>query len=511
MFQTLRIRMTRQSGPAPGVMSSKTADVPNRKQQAMHQEAPRSSSKTVLCSMDGSHELPSPPPPPPPAPAAEILIAGGGIVGLVLALAIEKYVHITPEIYEQAEGFEPDVGAGMGLYANGLRVLRDLDPQLLQEIQACGYPYLYRHFERHDGTSVVVADESVLGSTTSRSDDDDTSSADATSDSSSETTKKGGLQTMGIRRWKLQQALHEAVKKAGIPIHFGKKVQAVETPANGMTEVIFTDGSKRQTKLLLGADGGRSAVRSAMLLKETFSTKPYDDDNKMPTLDYTGVTCIMGVAENTNGRRGISFPISDTTKCHGAFYPTGESEQCFQFHIPVPAKKKCDKNDDAACQDSCWGNLSQQVSRDECGKLAEILQADGWDEDKFLTPLRGVTKAVRVGFCTLTPELKKWSFPNSQGQSRTILVGDAAHPPVPYIGQGSQQGMEDAATLALLLQEFCLDFQGKLDLTNIDHAVKIYESIRIPRVKEILGNAHFWGNMQQKRAQNPAYNVIKEE
>jgi salicylate hydroxylase len=111
----------------------------------------------------------------------------------------------------------------------------------------------------------------------------------------------------------------------------------------------------------------------------------------------------------------------------------------------------------------------------------------------------------------LTPALKEWSFPNAKGQPRTILVGDAAHPPVPYIGQGAQQGMEDAGTLAVLLKTFCLDDQGQFDLSNLQHAVMAYERIRIPRVTKILANGHAVGNCQAKRAQNPAYNIVREE
>jgi hypothetical protein len=43
--------------------------------------------------------------------------------------------------------------------------------------------------------------------------------------------------------------------------------------------------------------------------------------------------------------------------------------------------------------------------------------------------------------------------------------------------------MEDAGTLALLLKRLCINEQGDLDLTHFGRAVKIYEAIRIPRVK----------------------------
>lgn len=66
----------------------------------------------------------------------------------------------------------------------------------------------------------------------------------------------------------------------------------------------------------------------------------------------------------------------------------------------------------------CWGNLSQELGRSECEKLAKRLQNDGWD-DKFIEPLLNVTHSVKVGFCLLEPRLKKWTY------NRIILVGDA--------------------------------------------------------------------------------------
>ena len=79
----------------------------------------------------------------------EVVIAGGGIGGLILALCLDaQYNHspststattITPEtsenklleihVYESASEFSPGAGGAIGLYANGLRVLRDLSNQ----------------------------------------------------------------------------------------------------------------------------------------------------------------------------------------------------------------------------------------------------------------------------------------------------------------------------------------------------------------------------------------------
>ena len=78
----------------------------------------------------------------------DVAIIGAGIVGLTMALALEKYCpNLKIEIYEQAPSFKDGVGAGIGMYPNGLRVLQDISKSLVQKIQHYGYPYLYRRWE----------------------------------------------------------------------------------------------------------------------------------------------------------------------------------------------------------------------------------------------------------------------------------------------------------------------------------------------------------------------------
>lgn len=306
----------------------------------------------------------------------EIAIAGGGLVGLVLALALKK-LGLTPVIFERIPAFHDEVGAGMGLYANGLRVIRDISPSLLEEIRQAGYPYLYRRWERHDGTQVAMAQEDVLCG------------------------KEDEIQSLGIRRWKLQKILYDAVIEAGIQVHFGKGLQDVTQNNKGLVRLEFEDGTTHTSQILFAADGVRSTVRRLV--------------NKDSKLEYTGVTCVMGMAEHNPCDRGICFPSSLTTKCHGCFFPTSQEEQCFQMHFSVP-EEDADKGN--------WGQLSQQVGVQECLKLSEQMQNDGWAE-RYILPLHQVTHAVRIGFCTLQPPLHKWVY----GQGRIVLLGDAAHPP----------------------------------------------------------------------------------
>jgi salicylate hydroxylase len=82
---------------------------------------------------------------------------------------------------------------------------------------------------------------------------------------------------------------------------------------------------------------------------------------------------------------------------------------------------------------------------------------------------------------------------------RIVLVGDAAHPPVPYVGQGAQMGVEDAGTLALLLKHLCVDEVGNLEFNYFADAMKIYERLRIPRTSAVLDCSKRLGALQDSR------------
>jgi hypothetical protein len=128
-----------------------------------------------------------------------LAIVGGGIGGLVLALCLDRVFNHPPEpessetkgnddssdavavdagrgkptrlsieVYESTSAYTANSGGAIGLYSNGLRVLRDLSrthPQLvnlLDDVRFAGCDYLYRRWMRHDGLEVAVAREDEL-------------------------------------------------------------------------------------------------------------------------------------------------------------------------------------------------------------------------------------------------------------------------------------------------------------------------------------------------------------
>src|SRR5919199_1171456 len=69
-------------------------------------------------------------------------------------------------------------------------------------------------------------------------------------------------------------------------------------------------------------------------------------------------------------------------------------------------------------------------------------------------------------------------------RGRATLLGDAAHPMLPYLGQGACQAMEDGCVLALALETMPDDVPG---------ALQLYERSRRPRASQVVLEARARG------------------
>jgi 2-polyprenyl-6-methoxyphenol hydroxylase-like FAD-dependent oxidoreductase len=280
----------------------------------------------------------------------------------------------------------------IGLYPNGLRIIRDISQPLLDTIRAQGRPYVYRRWMRHDGSEVAVGEEKYLVKWENQKDQVE-------------------LASMGIRRWRLQKILSEACALAGIPVIMNQRINSVSTLSDGRVDCSMADGSHISTDFLFGCDGVKSVIRTSLFGSET---EP----------KYTGITCLMGSAPiaEKSPISGICFPSSSTTNCHACFYPCNDKEVIFQLFFPTEERPET------------WKALSKEESAKECKDLQDMLIKDGWHK-MFTDPIGAADSVLRVGLRARNP-IPVWHAP-SNSSPRIFLLGDAAHPPVPYIGQGA--------------------------------------------------------------------------
>jgi salicylate hydroxylase len=364
-------------------------------------------------------------------------------------------------VYEQAPAFQDGVGGAIGMYPNGLRVVRSISEELLQKIRKAGRNYTFRKWMRHDGSIVATAEEKYLI-----------------------VESDPGLQSMGIKRWRLQKILYQECLDRKIPVVLNTRIHSIKLLQNGQIECQI-DKSSFICDFLFGCDGVKSAIRTALFGS---GVEPV----------YTGITCLMGsapVAKNSP-INGISFPSSPTTKIHACYYPCSDTEMIFQLFFPTSEKPET------------WRALSPEEAKKECLELQEMLVKDGW-HSMFTDPVGKADSVLRVGLRARDP-IPVWHAPKRN--ARIVLLGDAAHPPVPYIGQGAQMAIEDVGILSLLIQKLCKpSAQSNFNISKFDKVVEIYEKLRLPRTTAMLAASKSLGDMQLSRGNSAWYEVWQKE
>jgi salicylate hydroxylase len=163
----------------------------------------------------------------------KVAVVGGGIGGLVLALAMRER-GISIEVYEQADELR-EIGAAVALSANGTRELRrlGLGPQI-ESVSVVPSALVIRRWDSGE----VIADH-PMGR-----------------DGIYEATF--GAPYYGVHRVALLQALADRLADEGV--NLGRRCVGVDERDSG-AELRFADGSSATADLVVGADGVHSVIR----------------------------------------------------------------------------------------------------------------------------------------------------------------------------------------------------------------------------------------------------------
>lgn len=167
-------------------------------------------------------------------PAERILVAGGGIGGLAVAVALRRAGVPVLVLERAAELRQVEVGAGITLWPNAVAALDRLG--LTDEVRARGHV-----FERF--TQRTVSGSTIM------------------SWSLTDWSKRLGFPTLGIARPDLHAVLADAARSM---VATGCECSSFEDGPAGVA-VNLRDGRREHGRALVGADGIRSVIREQLL------------------------------------------------------------------------------------------------------------------------------------------------------------------------------------------------------------------------------------------------------
>ena len=235
-----------------------------------------------------------------------------------------------------------------------------------------------------------------------------------------------------IHRADLQDILVEAAKDVGVSLHMGHTANSFEQ--NSLFVTLKTDKDIFSGDVLIGADGIHSTIRAQM-------------HGKTPPR-FTGQTAWRGTLPAS------AVPEDLLPKAANVWMGAGQ-------HFVAYYLRGGDLINFVAVQErEAWVDESWTLK----GGKTELRAAfDGWDA--CVTHLiDAVSNCHLWGLFDRAP-LPFWS------QGRTTLLGDAAHPMLPFMAQGAAIAMEDAWVIA----------QQILTATDIVDALTAYEIARSAR------------------------------
>src|SRR5262245_13459418 len=198
--------------------------------------------------------------------------------------------------------------------------------------------------------------------------------------------------------------------------------------------ILFADGSQAEADVIIGADGIRSAVRASL----------YGPDAPR----FTGHIVWRGLVPTTALPKDLIEP--DMTAWFG---PKGTVVHYYVRRGEIVnwiAHYEADWREESWSVESDWREAAQAYT--------------GWHP--LLTELFSRTQRCYKWALYDRDPLPCWT------QGRVTLLGDAAHPMLPYLAQGAAQAIEDGYVLADLLAQHRSDPHG---------ALVAYEQARLPR------------------------------
>ncbi|KAL4965725.1 FAD-dependent oxidoreductase [Aspergillus stella-maris] len=331
----------------------------------------------------------------------KVIIAGGSLVGLSLALALER-AGIDFELFEKGQ-FAPQLGASIGLHPHSLRILDQLGvwPDIEKEV----VPLQNRNHYDESGHCFERSD--VL----------------------SEINKILRRPIIFMERSRALQILHSHINDKS-KLHSINGVVGCEETADGVT-VITQDGRSHRCHILVGADGIHSQVRQLIADK----TRPLDPTASKELVEgFTSeYNCIFAVSKNDPAK-----PFLPDGMVHNVYYHSHSAVAAAGVHglvfwfLFVKASTPTSTPNCPRFADNDAQALINQYGGAQLGP--EYTVRDLWE-----ARVKATMVPLEEGV------LKKWSH------GRAVLMGDAVHKSTINPGLGGNLAYEGIAHFTNLL------------------------------------------------------------
>ncbi|KAL0956145.1 hypothetical protein HGRIS_002308 [Hohenbuehelia grisea] len=361
----------------------------------------------------------------------KVIIIGCGIAGPVLAMFL-KMKGYGPIIYERLED-QLDAGIGIMLQTNGLRVL-SLIPGLIDKLKG-------QIVERAAAYSILPEETALLGDT------------DAPRKLMLD---RHGFGLMGIRRTLLLHTLIAAAEERGVQVVRGHELTRIQQKVDCVI-VTFKNGNEDTGGFVVGCDGLHSNTRVCLFGQEQ--------------ADFTGLTQMGGVAPTPEALSQASVMVNYFADgAHMISYPISQTHTGWAITRREPELKES------------WRSLDdEKQTQIKTGEFSTWPFGAG-------ELVKHADRIVKYGLYD-RPELAAWH------KDRVVLLGDAAHPTSPHLGQGANQAFEDVYHLVRVLLKYNPD-AGNPDTAALAKAFEEYENVRIPRSATLVKAARKMGDLR---------------
>ena len=348
--------------------------------------------------------------------ATKIAIVGAGLGGLAAALFL-RWAGLNVVVYEQSTAFH-EIGAGIVVPPNMVRLLRRLDLAKKLDEFAVRLEFAWEYRRWQDGR---VLSATPMGE---------------------RCELMYGAPCYVAHRADLREFLRRALPEE--TVRFDHRCIGVKQSKKGVDlEFVSASGRMLQAEVdaAIGADGIHSVVRDFVTAQE----EPR----------FSGLCAFRCLVPAERAPEMALRPVQTLWLGPGRHF----------VHYPISAGRLI--NIVAMAPAGDWRSESWTAD----GEISDLAREfERWDE-RVHQLIVSATQTKRWALFDRAP-LEQWTA------GRVALLGDAAHPMLPFLAQGAAQCVEDAVTLADCLKSAASD--------TIETALKRYHELRRPRANHVL-------------------------